>query len=257
MSDGSRHVQVPLLKNWLPGSGEIAYTAHLESGFSSEQIGAPKRANYVFSNRSSTTPAEPSRYARIGDVMQYFAYLAEQAFHESSNGQRLFYRGGPWSRPYIIPDDATEKRLFEKQQWIMGLLVIGMIFGQPLLFAFFPYIVKTSFWFLVYLLAVVGIFWLVGYFMFRRDLAILARIESRPSLRTYFGNIASRHQSGMLALRIAGSILGVASAILMLAVGWNAVVAWGFLGAMLACTAAWSYALYVKTTCNDIPDRLA
>ena len=125
------------------------------------------------------------------------------------------------------------------------------------LFAFFPDMLNTPFWFLGYLLAVVVIFWLIGFFVFRRDLAILTQIETRPSLRSYFGDIASRHKSGMLVVRIVGSILFFALAILMIAVGWNPAVAWSLVGAMAACAAGWSYALFLKTTCIDIPNRLA
>lgn len=68
--------------------------------------------------------------------MRYFGDIAEQAFKTAPDGRRLFYRGGPWSRPYIIGDAETEQRLFKKHLWMMRMLLGGMIIGQPFLFLF-------------------------------------------------------------------------------------------------------------------------
>jgi len=38
--------------------------------------------------------------------MRYLTYIAEQAFKTSTSGERLFCRGGRWSRPHVIPNIA-------------------------------------------------------------------------------------------------------------------------------------------------------
>ena len=70
--------------------------------------------------------------------MRYFTYLAEQAFKTAPTGERLFYTGGWWTRPRIIPDAATEQRLFKKQVWLTRGFFGLMVFGQPFLFLFYP-----------------------------------------------------------------------------------------------------------------------
>ena len=63
MSDGSRHVQVPLLKNWLPDSGEIAYTAHLESGLDGSNLAQGFRSTAIATVRGTVQTIPAKRFS--------------------------------------------------------------------------------------------------------------------------------------------------------------------------------------------------
>ena len=75
--------------------------------------------------------------------MGYFEYIAKQSFKSAPSGKRLFYRGGPWSRPYLVPDQATEQRLYIRQLWLMRLLGVWLILGQPFLFLLVPEVIRA------------------------------------------------------------------------------------------------------------------
>ncbi len=108
--------------------------------------------------------------------MRYFTYMAEQAFKTSPEGERLFYQGGPWSRPYIIPDEATEQRLYNKQLWMMRVLLGGLIFGQPILFSYLSDLLNQPLVFLSYFLGVIAIYYLAAKAIFASDLRSLKRL---------------------------------------------------------------------------------
>lgn len=61
--------------------------------------------------------------------MGYFTRIADKSFTTSSEGERLFLYNGPWSRPYVIPDRATEERLHKKVQLLWKLMLVP-IFGM-------------------------------------------------------------------------------------------------------------------------------
>ena len=46
--------------------------------------------------------------------MGYFSRIADQSFITARTGERFFLFSGVWSRPYVIPDEATEARLRRK-----------------------------------------------------------------------------------------------------------------------------------------------
>jgi hypothetical protein len=71
--------------------------------------------------------------------IKYFSWMAEQSFKTSLDGERLFYYlGGFWSKPYIVPDQETEKRLYKKQFWVLRIFLSVIILGQPFLFISVP-----------------------------------------------------------------------------------------------------------------------
>lgn len=45
--------------------------------------------------------------------MRLFSYIADQAFYASPTGDLLFYRNGQFSRPYIISDLETARRIYK------------------------------------------------------------------------------------------------------------------------------------------------
>jgi hypothetical protein len=187
--------------------------------------------------------------------MRYFTYLAEQAFKTSASGERLFYRGGPWSRPYIIPDVATEQRLYRKHVWMLRVLLGGLIVGQPFLDRLRPEVFDEPYWFLIYLIIVTAVFWVAGKAVFSRDLNGLQRAPTRLRLRSFYGQMAQRHSETGLALGSIGSLLLVAGGVWMLSIGANYAV--GILSIVFGgwCAVGWGYALHLKLTSNEPPEE--
>ncbi len=185
--------------------------------------------------------------------MRYFTYIAEQAFKTSASGERLFYRGGPWSRPYIIPDVATEQRLYRKHVWMLRVLLGGLIIGQPFLFILRPHVLREPYWFVIYFIGVMVVFWVVGRVVFARDLSGLQQAPARLRPRSFYGQTAQRHSKTGLALGFIGSLLFVAGGVWMLSVGANYAV--GILSVVFfgLCAVAWGYALCLKLISNEPP----
>ena len=119
--------------------------------------------------------------------MGYFDYIAKQSFKSAPSGKRLFYRGGPWSRPYLVPDQATEQRLHIRQLWLMRLLLGVLILGQPFLFLLVPEVIREPLWFLGYLIAVTVVSGVAGHLLFRGPLRGLQRAPSRLPIRGFYG----------------------------------------------------------------------
>jgi len=191
--------------------------------------------------------------------MRYFTYMAEQAFKTSESGERLFYRGGFWSRPYIVPDAATEQRLYRKQVLLLRWTLGPLILGQPFLFvALDSRINSQPLWFLTYLTAVIFTFWFIGRLTFRRELKSLQRAQSRLPVRSFFCQMAQKHSRTRLVLRLLACLLFVVASGWLLrlrtahAPGFSHLVSalcmtfFGLLGVL------WGYALYLNLT-NDTP----
>jgi hypothetical protein len=185
--------------------------------------------------------------------MRYFTYMAEQSFKTSETGERLFYLGGFWSRPFVIPDADTERRLFKKLIWMLRVLLGGLVVGQPLLFFMRPEVLYQPYWFFVYFVVVMLVWWIVGRILFAPDLRGLARAPFRLRPRSLYGQMAQRHSKTWLILGLVGSLLFVVAGVWMLSVGANlavAILAVSFFG---LCAVAWGYALYVKSLIEDLP----
>ena len=134
--------------------------------------------------------------------MGYFDYIAKQSFKSAPSGERLFYRGGPWSRPYLVPDQATEQRLYIRQLWLLRLLLGVLILGQPFLFLLVPEVIREPLWFLGYLIAVMVVFGVAGHLLFRGPFAacsVLRRVSrsglSTPTRLTAIAQVRSRYGS--------------------------------------------------------------
>jgi hypothetical protein len=187
--------------------------------------------------------------------MRYFTYIAEQSFKTSATGERLFYRGGPWSRPFVIPNVDTERRLYKKQTWMLRILLGGLIVGQPFLFAIRPEILHQPYWFLVYIVVVTLVFWGVGWIVFASDLRGLQRAPVRLRPRSFYAQMAQRHSRAGLILGFMGSLLFVAGGLWMLNVGANLVVAILCVSFFGLCAVAWGYALYLKSQIGNLPNE--
>src|SRR5712671_3886224 len=105
--------------------------------------------------------------------MRYFTYLAEQSFKAGPNGERLFFQSGPWSRPYVIPNAETERRIYQKVVWQhrinVGLFIVTIVF----LFFFIgvPDLVARPAWPAGVIAAGTAISWLAGRLLLGSDIA--------------------------------------------------------------------------------------
>lgn len=178
--------------------------------------------------------------------MRYFTYIAEQAFKTSPKGERLFYQGGPWSRPYIIPDQATEQRLYKKQVWLMRIFLGGLILGQPFLFVYLPDLIKQPLTFLIYFFGLMALYHFVTRAVFAEELDCLQQLDKPLGLGQFYAQIAQRHSKGKLLLGCLGSLAFVAGGAWMLADGENILISVLCIGFFSLTAVAWSYALYLK-----------
>src|SRR5215213_10011888 len=109
--------------------------------------------------------------------IKYFSYIAEQSFKTLPNGERLFYfLRGFWSKPYVIPDDETEKRLFKKHLWFVRIFFGTFILSQPVLFFVLPDIaamVIRPVGFVLYFALMMFLAWFVNWLIFRKDIQSL------------------------------------------------------------------------------------
>lgn len=178
--------------------------------------------------------------------MRYFTYIAEQSFKTSETGERLFYLGGPWKRPYIIPDAETEDRLYWKQVWMLRFTLGSMIVGQPFLFLLYPQIMSEPYWFVVYLVAVMAITWVISRIVFARDLSRLERAPAPLKQHSFYSQMAKKHSRPALTLGFFGSLAFVASGLWMWVAQGNLAVAVTSIVLFGLCAFAWGYALVLK-----------
>ena len=186
--------------------------------------------------------------------MGYFDYIAKQSFKSAPSGKRVFYRGGPWSRPYLVPDQATEQRLYIRQLWLMRLLLGVLILGQPFLFLLVPEVIREPLWFLGYLIAVAVVSGVAGHLLFRGPLRGLQRAPSRLPIRAFYAEMAHRHSALALALGLLGSLAFIASGAGMLLAGHNSVIAWICIGFFGLAAFPWGYALWLKLRVVSTPE---
>jgi hypothetical protein len=187
--------------------------------------------------------------------MRYFTYIAEQAFKTAPTGERLFYRGGPWSRPFIIPDVDTEQKLYRKHLWMLRVFLGGMLIGQPFLVILRPEVLDRSYWFLIYLASLVTLFWIVGRILFASDLKRLHRAPTRLRLHSFYSQMARRHSKTELLFDLIGSLLFVTGGVGILSIGANVAVgilAVSFFG---LAAVAWGYALYLKSLTDELSNE--
>jgi len=177
----------------------------------------------------------------------YFKYIAKSSFVTTPTGERMFYRGWPFSRPYVVPDSATEGRLYAKQLWMARLLLGTQILGWPLLFSFVPNVTKRPLAFFGYLGAVMVAVWQVDYLVFHRELRGLQRARERMSLRILYADMAARRSTGLLILGLLGSLLFVASGVwILVAERSSPIIAWVCIGFFALLALSLGYTLRLK-----------
>jgi hypothetical protein len=175
----------------------------------------------------------------------YFDNIARGSFRTAPTGERLFCPGGPLSRPYLIPDAETERRLYVKQVWMMRLLLGFLILGQPFLFSLVPEVTQQAPWFLGYVAAFLLAFWLVRYLVFRGDLRGLNRLPSRLPLRDYFAEM-THLGTGAITAGLLCCVAFIAIGVWMLLTGRNPAMAWLCIGFFALAAAPWGYAFWLK-----------
>jgi hypothetical protein len=178
--------------------------------------------------------------------MRYFTYIADQSFKTSKSGERLFYRWGPWARPYILPDAETEHRIYWKLVWQLRIMLGVTIFVAPLALVAFPTLVVKPLTLFGFFIAIAGIQALSGTILFAPDLQKLQRVSARLPLKDFYCEMARKH--GLLAL-----VSGLGLSLAFVAIGfWLLVQPQFFLIGLVnaiffgLCSAAWGYAVLLK-----------
>ncbi len=180
--------------------------------------------------------------------IKYFSYIAEQSFKTSPTGERLFFHGGFWSRPYIIPNEETERRLFKKQLWMLRILLGTLILGQPFLLIAIPNIMLAPLWYVIYLVAVMLLFWSVNWLVFRTDLSTLKRTSAPLPFVAFFRDTAKRNSMFGLVLVFLISIGFVLLGLWIVKGGINPFIGWASIIFFSLCAVLWGCTLYLKLT---------
>jgi hypothetical protein len=178
--------------------------------------------------------------------MRYFTYIAEQSFKTGPNGERLFFLSGPRSRPYVVPDAATEQRIYWKLVWLLRIMLGGLILGQPVIFLVWPGLVQNPVWFVSYLVGLTAAFWVAGRMLLAADLRPLARMANPLPPSSFYRQVADKHSTRALTLGIAGCLLFVVLGAVMLAVGESVVPSIVCIVFFGLCAIVWGYALTLK-----------
>ncbi|HLY46005.1 MAG TPA: hypothetical protein VKQ73_10540 [Stellaceae bacterium] len=149
--------------------------------------------------------------------MGYFTQFADAAFKSGPDGERLFYLYGPWSRPYMLSDEETERRLYRRLLWYYRISITFVIlaissfqYAAPKIFA------SVYINILIVIVPIVGILSLR--LTFRSEVWYLSRAPSR-SLGAFYDNIADKSSYLILSLRLAICLLAVGTGIVMIVRG--------------------------------------
>ena len=126
--------------------------------------------------------------------MGLLSYLSQGIVKTGPNGERLLYLYGPWSRPYIIPDLATERRLIQKGIWLfLFVLMIGLL---PI--ALTPPKMLDKFWnsslyFAMFLVVAGGLTFIAAKIVFQSKIRHLSRVAQRPPFSAQLDERAKRN----------------------------------------------------------------
>jgi hypothetical protein len=178
--------------------------------------------------------------------MRYFSYMAEQSFKTGANGERLFLLFGPWAAPYVIPDAATEERLYRKLTWTLRILVGGLIVGQPFIFAFVPAVITNPMVFVLYVIGIIGFSFLAYWLIFASELRSLPRASHRLPLSSNLRQMGTRHSVNALLLGLACCFAFVFLGGLFVSYSASKAVTFISMGFFALCGLGWAYALITK-----------
>lgn len=177
--------------------------------------------------------------------MGYFTYIADQAFHASPTGDLLFYRNGVWSKPYVITDLETARRLYKKHLWTLRLLVAGVLAGNFFLAPHIRDFVDRPYAALPYLTVFVGVYLLVDKIVWFRDFANLKRLGTPLNQTELNIQTAQRHNKLQVILFCLLSLTTFSLGVWMIAEGQ---ITFGLLSILcsLLCGFSWFHILWLK-----------
>ncbi|MFO0841977.1 MAG: hypothetical protein U0797_06190 [Gemmataceae bacterium] len=158
--------------------------------------------------------------------MALFGFMAQAAFKGGPDGETWFCPGGPWTRPYVVPDAGTQERLYRRQLWMVRLLFAFIVIGQPLVFALLPAVTQDAYGFLGYLAVVVLSFWAVSYLVFRGELKTLRRASTRLTPGMISRDLAIRCPTGVIVFGLLTCVAFVACGVWMALTDRNVVMGW-------------------------------
>lgn len=180
--------------------------------------------------------------------IKYFSYITEQSFKTLPNGERVFYFGLPWSKPYVLPDKDIEQRIYKKLLWINRLGLGTMILGQPFLFINIPDIIEKPVWWFAYLFGISFLFWVVSWGILRKDLLQIQRTTTSGTFSSFYYDMAKRHSEGGLVLGLLVSLAFVIVGIWLLFGEINFYIGLANIVLFTAVATGWGYALNIKST---------
>lgn len=160
-------------------------------------------------------------------MLKYFSYIAEPYFITAPSGERLFISLDVfWSKPYIIPDPETEKRLFRKllQMWLIFFTIL--IVSQPFLFIAMPNVAEEPIWTSVYIAVIICLLWLTNWLVFRKDLRDLKRFNKRIPFHAYYLQESKRQSTPSLIFSFLVCIGFTMAGFRVLKDGFNPFVSW-------------------------------
>jgi hypothetical protein len=155
----------------------------------------------------------PSEALKMG----YFTQFADAAFKPGPNGERLFYLYGPWSRPYILSDAATERRLRRKMLWFYSIAFTSVLLAAILFQQFSPKFF-ASIYFEIFTITILFIIITALKITFHSEIRRLTPASSR-ALSTFFDNVADKSSYIALSLRMVACLIFVGAGIAMIVAG--------------------------------------
>ena len=185
--------------------------------------------------------------------IKLFSPFAESHFKNLPNGERVFYFGFPWSKPYSLPDENIEKRIYVKLLWIYRILLGSILIGQPFLVVYLPNIIKNPTLFFVYFFGVTSFFWLVCWIALRRELIQIRRTASPyATFSAYYYGMATVHSEERLFLGFFVTVITILFGGLSILFDKVNLYVGLVLVVVLAYTAfGWGYALSIKSKIRE------
>ena len=130
-----------------------------------------------------------------------------------------------------------------------------LIFGQPFLFIAVPSIIETPLGFILYLFGIMLLYWFVGWLVFRKDLSMLSRANTRTPFPAFYRDTAKKHGTAVIVFGFLSCIGYVLLDLWMIIkseinpfVGWAIIIIFGL------CTVMLGYILVLKITMPKNPE---
>lgn len=176
--------------------------------------------------------------------------LAALAFKTAPTGQRVFYCGFDSfrSRPYLLPDSETERRLFQKQVWLTRWCFGPLMLIQWVLLAILLRVAGGFEKFFLYSLILLLIAGTVNWLVFRRDLAPLNRTDAPLPISVFLADSAQHYSWLLLFLGLGIQVAAAIGVIYLIIREPTALVGWVGLVLVSLGVLAWVYMIRRKRT---------